>query len=148
MPAATAGDGPAVYTPPVDREPLVLVVDDYADARAMYVAWLELSGYRVAEAATAAEALVLAQAHPPAAILMDLSLPGVDGIEATRRLRADPRTRHVPVLAVTGHVEPHVADAARAAGCDAFIVKPSPAPEVVRAIGALIAGAAAAGAGR
>jgi two-component system, cell cycle response regulator DivK len=117
--------------------PLVLVVDDYADARAMYAAWLQVSGYRVVEASTAADALASALAEPPAAILMDLSLPGVDGIEATRQLKADPRTRHVPVLAITGHVEAHVA---AAAGCDAFIVKPSPAPDVVDAIGRLIAG--------
>ncbi len=114
----------------------------------MYVAWLQVSGYRVAEASTAAEAIALAQAEPPAAILMDLSLPGVDGIEATRRLKADPRTRHVPVLAITGHVEAHVAEAASAAGCDAFIVKPSPAPDVVRAIGSLIDGTTMAGSQR
>jgi len=127
----------------VARLPLVLVVDDYADARAMYAAWLQVSGYRVVEASTAADALALARAEPPAAVLMDLSLPGVDGIEATRQLKADPRTRHVPVVAITGHVEAHVADAASAAGCDAFIVKPSPAPDVVEAIGRLIAGGAA-----
>ena len=124
--------------------PLVLVVDDYADARAMYAAWLQVSGYRVVEASTAADALALARAEPPAVVLMDLSLPGVDGIEATRQLKADPRTRHVPVVAITGHVEAHVADAAAAAGCDAFIIKPSPAPEVVNAIARLIGGGAAA----
>lgn len=118
--------------------PLVLVVDDYADARAMYAAWLEVSGFRVAEAATAAEALALADAEPPAAILMDLSLPGLDGIEATRRLKAHPRTAGVPVLAITGHVESRVSEAARAAGCDAFIVKPSPAEDVVDAVARLI----------
>ena len=53
-------------------EPLVLVVDDYADARAMYVAWLQVSGFRVVEASTAAQALDLALAEPPAAVLMDL----------------------------------------------------------------------------
>jgi len=132
----------------VTTAPLVLVVDDYADARAMYAAWLAVSGYRVVEAATAADALALATAEPPAAVLMDLSLPGVDGIEATRRLRADLRTRHVPVLAITGHVERHVAEVAAAAGCNAFIVKPSPAPDVVRALAALIDGAAVTGAGR
>jgi CheY-like chemotaxis protein len=118
--------------------PLVLVVDDYADARAMYAAWLEVSGFRVAEAATAAEALALAEAEPPAAILMDLSLPGLDGLEATRRLKAHPRTAAVPVLAITGHVESRVSEAARAAGCDAFIVKPSPAEDVVAAVARLI----------
>jgi len=118
--------------------PLVLVVDDYADARAMYAAWLEVSGFRVAEAATAADALALAEAEPPAAILMDLSLPGLDGLEATRRLKAHPRTAAVPVLAITGHVESRVSEAARAAGCDAFIVKPSPAEDVVAAVARLI----------
>lgn len=105
----------------------------------MYGAWLQLSGFRVAEAGTAAEALALAMAEPPAAVLMDLSLPGVDGIEATRRLKADPRTRHVPVVAITGHVERHVAEAACDAGCDAFIVKPSPAPDVIAAVARLVA---------
>lgn len=123
----------------------MLVVDDYADARAMYAVWLEVSGFRVADASTAADALALARAEPPAAILMDLSLPGVDGIEATRQLKADPRTRHVPIVAITGHVEAHVAQAAAAAGCDAFILKPSPAPDVVRAIARLIGGQPAPG---
>lgn len=125
--------------------PLVLVVDDYREAREMYVAWLEVSGFRVAQASTAVDALALAAAEPPAAILMDLSLPGVDGFEATRRLKADPRTRQAPVVAMTGHVEAQVAAAARAAGCDAFVLKPSHAPEVVRIIGELIARSAAAG---
>lgn len=119
-------------------EPLVLVVDDYADARAMYAAWLRVSGYRVVEAASAVEALLLATQDPPEAILMDLSMPGIDGLEATRRLKADPRTRHIPILAMTGHVESRVAVDAVAAGCDGFIVKPSPAPDVVRVIGSLI----------
>lgn len=123
-------------------DPLVLVVDDYADARAMYAAWLQLSGFRVAQAATAAQAIALAFAEPPAAVLMDLSLPGLDGLEATRRLKTDPRTAHVPVVAITGHVESKVAEAARAAGCDTFIVKPSPATVVVDAVTRLIREAA------
>jgi len=104
----------------------------------MYGAWLEVSGYRVVEAATASEAVARAQAEPPVAILMDLALPGMDGIEATRLLKADPRTAHVPVVAMTGHVESRVADAACAAGCDAFIVKPSPAADVVAVIARVV----------
>ena len=117
---------------------MVLVVDDYADAREMYAAWLRVSGYRVALAGTVTDALSLALQHLPDAILMDLSMPGIDGLEATRRLKADPRTSHIPILAMTGHVESGVADDASAAGCDGFIVKPSPAPEVVRVIADLI----------
>ena len=117
---------------------MVLVVDDYADAREMYAAWLRVSGYRVALAGTVTDALSLALQHLPDAILMDLSMPGIDGLEATRRLKADPRTSHIPILAMTGHVESGVADDAAAAGCDGFIVKLSPAPEVVRVIADLI----------
>lgn len=118
--------------------PLILVVDDYADAREMYAAWLVVSGYRVAVAGTVLEGLELAFHEPPDAVLMDLSMPGIDGFEATRRLKADPRTRHIPVLAITGHVESQMADEAAAAGCDGFIVKPSPPPDVVRALEQLI----------
>ncbi len=120
-------------------EPLVLVVDDYAAARTMYAAWLRVSGYRVAQAGSALEALSLAAQETPDAILMDLAMPGIDGFEATRRLKADPRTSHVPVLAVSGHAQARVADEAAAAGCDAFFVKPSPVPEVIRVLAMLIA---------
>ncbi len=105
----------------------------------MYAAWLRVSGYRVAQAGDAVEALALAVRDPPHAILMDLSMPGIDGFEATRRLKADPRTSHIPILAVSGHVETRVGDQAAAAGCDGLIVKPSPVPEVIRALARLIA---------
>ena len=119
-------------------EPLVLVVDDYADARAMYAAWLRVSGYRVVQAASAVEALLLATQDPPEAILMDLSMPGIDGFEASRRLKADPRTSHIPILAISGYAHTPVADEAAAAGCDGFIVKPSPVSDVIRALAQLI----------
>ena len=109
----------------------------------MYAAWLHVSGYRVAQAGSAVEGLSLALQNSPDAIVMDLSMPGMDGFEATRRLKADPRTSHIPVLAVSGRVETHVGDEASAAGCDGFIVKPSPAIEVMRALAALIARARA-----
>ena len=87
-----------------DARPLVLVVDDYPEAREMYAEWLRVCGYRVAVAGTVGQALELARETMPAAILMDLSLPGVDGFEATRLLKADVRTRHIPVLALSGHI--------------------------------------------
>ena len=136
MPDQRPGD--ILRTRVVVPEPLVLVVDDYADAREMYAAWLQVSGYRVEQAGTVTDALSLALRNPPDAILMDLSMPGIDGLEATRRLKADPRTRHIPILAITGHVESLVAHEAAAAGCDGFVVKPSPAPDVVLALGRLI----------
>lgn len=103
---------------------LVLVVDDYQDAREMYAEYLEYSGFRVAEAKNGAEAIEKALALLPDVILMDLSLPVMDGWEATRRLKGDDRTRHIPVVALTGHALTGHAEGAKSAGCDAFVTKP------------------------
>lgn len=83
-------------------EPLVLIVDDHADTREMCAAWLALSGFQTAEGADGFAGLSLARALAPACILMDLSLPDLDGREVARRLKADPRTRAIPVIAVSG----------------------------------------------
>lgn len=104
--------------------PLILVVDDYEDAREMYAEYLELSGFRTAQARTGEEALEKASTLLPDVVLMDLSLPVMDGCEATARLKSDPRTQHIPVVALTGHSEGPHSDEARRAGCDAFVVKP------------------------
>ncbi|MCC7123741.1 MAG: response regulator [Acidobacteria bacterium] len=106
-------------------EPLVLVVDDYDDAREMYAESLLVYGFRVAEAANGLQAIELARSLTPDVILMDLSLPGMDGWEATRLLKADARTMHIPVVALTGHALSSALDRARAAGCDRFVVKPA-----------------------
>src|SRR5881409_1656182 len=105
-------------------EATVLVVDDYADAREMYCEYLEYSGFRTEQAKNGVEALERAFANPPDVILMDLSLPTMDGWEATRRLKADPRTRHIPVVALTGHALAGFSEGAKQAGCDAFVTKP------------------------
>jgi len=106
------------------QNPLVLVVEDYEDAREMYAAYLKFSGYRVAEAANGVEALERTRELMPDIILMDLALPKMDGWEATRRLKADERTRHIPIVALTGHALAGFAEGARQAGCDAFVTKP------------------------
>ena len=106
------------------RSPLVLVVEDYQDAREMYAAYLQFSGYRVAEAANGLEALVKTRELMPDIILMDLALPRMDGWEATRRLKMDERTKHIPIVALTGHALPDHAERALRAGCDAFVTKP------------------------
>jgi two-component system, cell cycle response regulator DivK len=108
---------------PRDRQ-LVLVVEDYQDAREMYAAYLQFSGFDVAEAANGVEAVEKTTELLPDIVLMDLALPRMDGWEATRRLKGDPRTRHIPVVALTGHALAGHADGARAAGCDAFVTKP------------------------
>jgi CheY-like chemotaxis protein len=107
-----------------DSEPLVLVVEDYQDAREMYSAYLQFSGYRVAEATNGLEAIETAIQLMPDIILMDLALPKVDGWEATKRLKSDPRTKHIPIVALTGHALAGFAEGAREAGCDAFVTKP------------------------
>jgi CheY-like chemotaxis protein len=106
------------------QNPLVLVVEDYQDAREMYAAYLQFSGYRVAEAANGLEALEKTRELMPDIILMDLALPKMDGWEATRRLKADDRTKHIPIVALTGHALAGHAEGARQAGCDAFVTKP------------------------
>jgi two-component system cell cycle response regulator DivK len=108
----------------VRDQPLVLVVEDYQDAREMYAAYLQFSGFDVAEAANGIEAVEKTQELLPDIVLMDLALPRMDGWEATRRLKTDPRTRHIPIVALTGHALAGHAEGAREAGCDAFVTKP------------------------
>jgi two-component system, cell cycle response regulator DivK len=105
-------------------QPLVLVVEDYQDAREMYAAYLTFSGYRVAEATNGVEAIEKTLELMPDIILMDLALPRMDGWEATRRLKENESTRHIPIVALTGHALAGHAEGARQAGCDAFVTKP------------------------
>ena len=107
-----------------EHGPLILVVDDYQDAREMYAEYLQYSGFRVAEAKNGNEAVTQARSLKPDLILMDLSLPGMDGWEATRVLKADEETRHIPIVALTGHALAGASEGARKAGCDSFVTKP------------------------
>ena len=111
-------------TNPESAQPLVLVVEDYQDAREMYAAYLSFSGFRVAEATNGIEAIEKTLELMPDIILMDLALPRMDGWEATRRLKLDERTRHIPIVALTGHALAGHAEGARQAGCDSFVTKP------------------------
>jgi CheY-like chemotaxis protein len=106
-------------------EPLILIVDDYQDAREMYAEYLKASGFRVAEARTGLEAVAKARELGPDCILMDLSLPGIDGWEATRQIKADQKTTAIPVVAITGHASELASRDARAAGCISFVLKPA-----------------------
>ncbi len=108
----------------------ILVVDDFQDNRAMYAEFLRYSGFDVVEAANGLEAIQQAASILPDVIVMDLSLPVLDGWEATRRLKRDATTRHIPVIALTGHaLQGHLQDA-RDAGCDRVLAKPC-LPEVL-----------------
>lgn len=114
--------------------PRVLLVDDYPDAREMYAEYLDFSGFAVIEAANGMEALQRAADTQPDIILMDLSLPVMDGWEATRRLKADKRTEHIPVVALTGHALAGISEGAKRAGCDAFVTKPCLPEDLVKEI--------------
>ncbi|MCI0570220.1 MAG: response regulator [Myxococcaceae bacterium] len=125
--------------------PLVLVVDDYTDAREMFAEFLQGCGYRVEEAGDGAEALEKAFALRPDVILMDLSLPVLDGWEATRQLKRDPRTAGIPIVALTGHSIPGSQGEAARLGCDGIITKPcmpeTLLAEVQRVLGDAVVGA-------
>jgi two-component system cell cycle response regulator DivK len=106
------------------RSPLVLVVEDHADTRAMLKILLELYGCRVIEADNGEAAVQAALSKRPDLILMDVSLPVVDGLTATRRIREWPSLSRVPIVAVTGHARAQDRVEALAAGCDECMVKP------------------------
>jgi CheY-like chemotaxis protein len=108
----------------IREQPLVLVVEDYQDAREMYAAYLQFSGFEVAEAGNGIEAIEKTRELLPDIVLMDLALPRMDGWEATRRLKNDELTKHIPIVALTGHALAGHAEGAREAGCDAFVTKP------------------------
>ncbi len=121
------------------QRPCVLLVDDYSDAREMYSEYLEFSGFDVVEASNGMEALERANDHAPDIILMDLSLPVMDGWETTRRLKADTKTAGIPVVALTGHALAAVFEGARQAGCDAFVTKPCLPEDLVKEIRKMLA---------
>ena len=114
--------------------PRVLVVDDYPDAREMYAEYLQYSGFDVIEATNGMEALARAADSAPDIILMDLSLPVMDGWEATKRLKADKTTAAIPIVALTGHALAGILEGAKKAGCDAFVTKPCLPEDLVKEI--------------
>jgi two-component system cell cycle response regulator DivK len=123
--------------------PLILIVEDFDDAREMYRDFLEFSGFRVATARDGREAIEKARTLQPDLILMDLSLPGIDGREATRLLKAAPDTAHLLIVALSAHALATEGDRARAAGCDGFIAKPCLPSDLVAEIGQYLKGPAA-----
>lgn len=118
----------------------VLLVEDNEDNRTIYVVYLTHVGFEVLTAHDAESALPLARERLPDLVLMDVSLPGMDGLSATRALKADARTAHIPVVALTAHAGQEARDRAAAAGCDHYLSKPldprALAAEVTRVIAA------------
>ncbi len=102
----------------------ILVVEDQEDNRKIMNDLLSSAGYEVIEAVTGEEALRVVEAERPDLILMDIQLPGLDGLEATRRIKANPALRHIPVIAVTSYALSGDEAEALKAGCGAYLSKP------------------------
>jgi CheY-like chemotaxis protein len=121
--------------------PRILLVEDNPDNRDMLSRRLVRRGFELSFAADGGEAIERARSELPELILMDLSLPVIDGWEATRRIKADPATATIPVIALTAHAM--AGDRARAleAGCDDYDTKPVDLPRLLDKIAALLPGA-------
>jgi CheY-like chemotaxis protein len=102
----------------------ILVIEDQPLNLELVRDLLEMGGYAVLQAATAEEGLALARTAQPDLILMDISLPGMDGLTATRRLKEDPATQQIPVVALTAHAMRGDQEKAQAAGCAGYLTKP------------------------
>jgi two-component system cell cycle response regulator DivK len=118
--------------------PKILIVEDNEMNRDMLSRRLVKRGYDVDIAVDGEQGLAMARSAPPALILMDMSLPGLDGWEATRQLKALPETRGVPVIAITAHAMAGDREKALAAGCDDFDTKPVDLPRLLAKIEALL----------
>ena len=119
--------------------PLVMVVDDVDDIRSVLHLWLERPGYDVLEAEGGRHAVELAQSVRPTLILMDISMPGGDGLNATRLLREHAHLRDVPIIVISANETKYYRAAAYAAGCTAYLVKPIDPYELESLLGAVIA---------
>jgi CheY-like chemotaxis protein len=116
----------------------VLLVEDTEDNRQMMRRLLEMSGYVVVEATNGQEAVDVASAERPQIILMDLSLPLIDGLAATRRIRSLPGLGRVPIVAVSAHDTADFHNEALSAGCDAYITKPIDYPQLEDIVSSLL----------
>jgi len=103
---------------------LILVVEDQEDNRRIMRDLLASAGYEVIEAVTGEEGVAAAETHRPDMILMDIQLPGLDGYEATRRIKANPDLQHIPIIVVTSYALSGDDVKAYEAGCDDYVSKP------------------------
>lgn len=118
----------------------ILYVEDNDDNIYMLTARLARKGYEVIVATDGEQGMIRARSDAPALILMDLSLPVIDGWEATRRLKSQPETRDIPIIALSSHAMEGDREAALFAGCDDFDTKPVDFPRLLAKIEAMLAG--------
>ncbi|HEX8745646.1 MAG TPA: response regulator [Pyrinomonadaceae bacterium] len=102
----------------------ILVVDDFDDTRLMMRLWLEKRGYRVVEASDGAEALEVARRESPHLVIMDIEMPEMDGLTATRLIREEAHLNDVPIVAVSAYGAEHWRDRALEAGCNEYVSTP------------------------
>jgi len=117
----------------------LLLVDDYRDALEMWALYLRARGFQIETAADGLSAVRIATETLPDLIVMDLSLPGLNGCEAARRLRGQRETAHIPIIATTGNTHPAEIDEARSAGFVAVMIKPCDPPALVEQIERVLA---------
>lgn len=110
--------------PPSENGQMALIVEDNADNMLLTRAVMRLAGYRTTEARSAEEALDQLRSCTPDLVLMDIQLPGQDGLSLTRELRSKPEMATVPIIALSAHAMRESQDEALAAGCDGYITKP------------------------
>lgn len=102
----------------------VLVVEDTMENMRLFRALLQLDGAIILEADSAREGISLAQSEQPDVILMDIHMPGMSGLEATRVLRSDPNTAKIPIIAITASIMPRELEEVQTCGCDGYLAKP------------------------
>ena len=124
---------------PAPGGPTVLIVEDNLDNRTIYRTILQHFGYVVLEAEDGEAGVRMARERLPDLVLMDISIPIIDGHEATRMLKADPATARIPVIALTAHAMAEDRVLAAEAGCDAYLAKPAEPRRVAAEVGRLIA---------
>ena len=120
----------------------ILLVEDNVMNRDMLARRLQRRGYEMLIAVDGESGLALTRSDAPALVLMDMSLPGIDGWEVTRQLKADPATRAIPVIALTAHAMAGDREQALAAGCDDFDIKPIDLDRLLGKIESLLGGKA------
>jgi CheY-like chemotaxis protein len=121
-----------------EPQPTILVVDDFDDTRLLLRTWLQKKGYRVVEAENGNRAVAAAESDRPDLIIMDVEMPELDGLAATRKIRELTNFREVPIVAVSAYGADQYRDHALAAGCDEYVSTPFEPDELEKLIRALI----------
>ncbi len=126
-------------SPDSERTRTVLIVEDNEDNRIVYSTMLRHFGFAVDEAENGAEGILKARSNQPDLILMDIAIPLVDGWEAVQRLKKDPSTSHIPIVALTAHAMPADRERAMQVGCDGYLAKPCEPRTVVEEVRRILA---------